>query len=79
MSGRQVVTPDGAECGVPGGGDADYFDARDVEVGETVRVTFRFLDIPGDWDGESPLEARRVVEVPFKVVSGSRIGSAEPR
>ncbi|HKY57840.1 MAG TPA: hypothetical protein VJL80_07365 [Aeromicrobium sp.] len=70
MSGRQVVTPDGAECGVPGGGDADYFDARDVQVGETVQVTFRFVEIPGDWDGESPIETKRVVEVPFKVVSG---------
>lgn len=78
--GREVVTPDDpGGCGVGGTGDADYFDARDVQVGETVRVTFRFLDIPDDWDGEAPLGPKRVVEVPFKVVSGSRGGNAVPR
>lgn len=72
FDGREIVTPDGAECGVAGGGDADYFDARDVQVGETVRVTFRFLAVSDidNWDGESPLEAKKVVEAPFKVVSG---------
>lgn len=72
-SGRQVVTPDGAECGVPGGGDADYFDARDVEVGETILVTFRFFDDDDTDDGDdgSALEPTRTVEVPFKVVDGT--------
>jgi len=79
MDGRQVVRAVDGECTDGVCGDADYFDARDVQVGETVRVTFRFLDIPDDWDGESPLEAKQVVEVPFKVVSESRTGSAEPR
>ena len=70
LDGRQIVRADDGMCTDGVCGDADYFDASDVKVGETVRVTFRFLDIPGDWDGESPIETRRVVEVPFKVVSG---------
>lgn len=45
MEGRRVVAP-----GTRDGGDADYFDASAVRVGETVTVTFTFesgeVDVP---------------------------------
>lgn len=66
MDGSQVVAP-----GSPDGGDADYFDASDVHVGETVTVTFRFVLLPNPWDGSAPPRAVHVVKVPFRVVQAN--------
>ena len=51
-------------------GDADFFNAADLTIGETVTVTFRFRAIQDvmAWDGPLPAP-RAVVKVPFRVVA----------
>jgi hypothetical protein len=63
MDGRQVIEP---ATGL--GGDADYFDATGLKIGDRIRVTFRFTTMPDPSEGSS---ARRstTVEVPFRVVA----------
>lgn len=63
MDGSRVEAP-----GSPESGDADYFDASDVRVGETITVTFRFVLPPNPDDGSTPPRAVHLVKVPFKVV-----------
>ncbi len=51
-------------------GDADFFDAKDLTLGETITVTFRFRATQDVMAWEEPLPApRAVVRVPFLVVA----------
>jgi hypothetical protein len=66
-----IVAMDGSRVYEPAssvGGDADYFDAAGLNMGDTIRVTFRFITMPDPSEGSS---ARRstTVEVPFRVVA----------
>lgn len=51
-------------------GDADYFDAADLTIGETVTVTFHFIADRDVFDQtKQPPTPRAVVKVPFRVVA----------
>jgi hypothetical protein len=56
MNWEPAVMAPGEVCDEPGNGDADYIDAADVKVGETVEVAIEF--------------PAGVVRAPFKIVAG---------
>lgn len=69
--GRLVVEPADDVSPYTEVGDADYFNATDLKLGETITVTFRFIHIQDAFDGSSTPTPRAVVKVPFRVVSSN--------
>jgi len=68
--GRDVVEPANDLGPYADVGDADFFDAEDLRLGETITVTFRFRAIQDVMGWDEPLPApRAVVKVPFLVVA----------
>jgi hypothetical protein len=64
MEGKRVYEP---ATGV--GGDADYFDAAGLKIGDTIRVTFSFITMPDPSEGPMPAPRSTNVDVPFRVVA----------
>jgi hypothetical protein len=64
MEGKRVYEP---ATGL--GGDADYFDAAGLKIGDTIRVTFSFITMPDPSGGPMPAPRSTNVDVPFRVVA----------
>jgi hypothetical protein len=64
MKGRRVVP-----AGSHDSGDEDYFDSAGLKIGQTIRVTFRFVSPPDGYDGSAPPPEGPKVVVPFRVVA----------
>lgn len=69
-NGREVAQPATDVAPYELVGDADYFNAADLKVGETITVTFRFKATQDAMDDTPPTpKPRAIVNVPFKVVA----------